>query len=176
MSGSPLSSYFDYKGAANAPMPSNSYDYKPDPGIFGGSAPNSGSAYSPTPGGFNADEWLKDKNPYAYKPKSFLDKFTDALNQGADNARKFNQQQQEKDKEKSIATPSSMSGGNVQQLTDNFTALFPQTFSPFTVAGVQGEPGIGGKLLSAAAPLLGMIPGVGPVLAAGASVGSSLLG
>jgi hypothetical protein len=176
MAGSSLNSYFDYKGAANAPMPSNPYDYKPSPSVFGGSVPGSGSAYSPTPGGFNADEWLKDKNPYEYKPKSFLDKFTDALNQGSDNARKFNQQQQEKDKERSIATSSSMGGGNVQQLTDNFTALYPQTFSPFTVEGMKGEPGIGGKLLSAAAPLLGMIPGVGPVLAAGASMGSSFLG
>jgi hypothetical protein len=175
MAGSTLNSYFDYKGAANAPMPSNPYDYKPDPGVFGGSVPGSGSSYSPTPGGFNADEWLKGKDPYSYKPKSFLDKFASALTEGADNARKFNQQQ-EKDKERAIATPSSMGGGNVQQLTDNFTALYPQTFSPFTVAGVQGEPGFGGKLLSAAAPLLGMIPGVGPALAAGASMGSSFLG
>jgi hypothetical protein len=156
-------------------MPSNPYDYKPTPGVFGGAVPGSGSAYSPTPGGFNADEFLKDKNPYAYKPKSFLDKFTNALYEGADNARRFNQQQ-EKDKERSIATSSSMGGGNVQQLTDNFTALYPQTFSPFTVAGVQGTPGVGGKILSAAAPLLGLIPGVGPALAAGASIGSSFLG
>jgi hypothetical protein len=169
MAGSTLSSFFDYSGAGNP------YTYKPDPGIFGGAAPGGGSSYSPTPGGFRADEFLEDKDPYAYKPKSFLDKFTSALTEGAGNARKFNQQQ-EKEKERSLATPSSMGGGNVQQLTDNFTALYPQTFSPFTVAGVQGEPGFGGKLLSAAAPLLGMIPGVGPALAAGASMGSSFLG
>jgi hypothetical protein len=169
MAGSTLSSFFDYAGGANP------YTYKPDSGIFGGATPGGGSAYSPTPGGFSADEFLKDKDPYAYKPKSFLDKFTNALTEGAGNARKFNQQQ-EKEKERAIATPSSMGGGSVQQLTDNFTALYPQTFSPFTVAGVQGEPGIGGKILSAAAPLLGMIPGVGPALAAGASLGSSFLG
>ena len=169
MAGSTLSSFFDYAGGANP------YTYKPDPGIFGGAAPGGGSSYSPTPGGFRADEFLEDKDPYSYKPKSFLDKFASALTEGAGNARKFNQQQ-EKEKERSIATPSSMGGGNVQQLTDNFTALYPQTFSPFTVAGVQGEPGIGGKILSAAAPLLGMIPGVGPVLAPIASMGSSFLG
>ena len=166
MAGSTLNSYFDYTGAANAPMPSNPYDYKPSPDIF------------------DTDKWAKEKNPYAYEPeagetkgKSFLDKFTNALYQGADNASKFNQrqQQQEKEKERAIATPSSMGGGNVQQLTDNFTALYPQTFSPFTVAGVQGEPGFGGKLLSAAAPLLGMIPGAGPFLAAGAKMGSAFL-
>jgi hypothetical protein len=175
MAGSTLNSYFDYKGAANAPMPSNPYDYKPDPGIFGGAAPGGGSSYSPTPGGFSADEFLKDKDPYSYKPKSFLDKFVGALNEGANNARRFNQQQ-EKEKERAIATSSSMGGGNVQKLTDNFTALYPQTFSPFTVEGMKGEPGIGGKLLSAAAPLLAMIPGAGPFLAAGASMGSSFLG
>ena len=169
MAGSTLSSFFDYSGSANP------YTYKPDSGIFGGAAPGGGSSYSPTPGGFSADEFLKDKDPYSYKPKSFLDKFASALTEGAGNARKFNQQQ-EKEKERSIATPSSMGGGNVQQLTDNFTALYPQTFSPFTVAGVQGEPGIGGKILSAAAPLLGMIPGVGPILAPIASMGSSFLG
>lgn len=164
MAGSTLNSYFDYTGAANAPMPSNPYDYKVSPDIF------------------DTDKWAKEKNPYAYEPeagetkgKSFLDKFTNALYQGADNASKFNQQQQEKEKERAIATPSSMGGGNVQQLTDNFTALYPQTFSPFTVAGVQGEPGFGGKLLSAAAPLLGMIPGAGPFLAAGAKMGSAFL-
>jgi hypothetical protein len=170
MAGSTLNSYFDYAGGANP------YTYKPDPGIFGGAAPGGGSSYSPTPGGFSADEFLKDKDPYAYKPKSFLDKFTSALTEGANNASKFNQQQQEKEKERAIATSSSMGGGNVQQLTDNFTALYPQTFSPFTVAGVQGEPGIGGKILSAAAPLLGMIPGAGPFLAAGAKMGSAFLG
>ena len=166
MAGSTLNSYFDYTGAANAPMPSNPYDYKPSPDIF------------------DTDKWAKEKNPYAYEPepgetkgKSFLDKFTNALYQGADNASKFNQQQQqEKEKERAFATPSSMGGGNVQQLTDNFTALYPQTFSPFTVAGVQGEPGIFGKVLSAAAPVLGMIPGAGPFLAAGAKMGSAFLG
>ena len=166
MAGSTLNSYFDYTGAANAPMFSNSYDYKLSPGIF------------------DTYKWAKEKNPSASEPeagetkgKSFLDKFTNALNQGADNASKFNQQQQqqEKEKERAFATPSSMGGGNVQQLTDNFTALYPQTFSPFTVAGVQGEPGFGGKLLSAAAPLLGMIPGAGPFLAAGAKMGSAFL-
>ena len=175
MSSSTLSSFFDYSGA------SNPYTYKPDSSVFGGGYDFS-KPVPDYPGKFEMPEWLKDKNPYAYEPgagetkgKSFLNKFTDALNQGADNARKFNQQQ-EKEKEKLIATPSSMGGGNVQQLTDNFTALYPQTFSPFTVAGVQGEPGFGGKLLSAAAPLLGMIPGAGPFLAAGASMGSSFLG
>ena len=171
MAGSTLSSFFDYAGSANP------YSYKPDPGIFGGATPGGGSSYSPTPGGFNADEWLKDKDTYSYRPdsKSFLDKFVGALDQGAKNAKYFNQQQ-EKEKEKTIATSSSVGGGNVQKLTDNFTALYPQTFSPFTVAGVQGEPGIGGKILSAAAPLLGMIPGVGPILAPVASMGASFLG
>jgi hypothetical protein len=165
MAGSTLNSYFDYAGAANAPMPSNPYDYEPSPNIF------------------DTDKWAPEKNPFADEPeagetkgKSFLDKFTNALYEGADNASKFKQQQQEKEKERALATPSSMGGGNVQQLTDNFTALYPQTFSPFTVAGVQGEPGFGGKLLSAAAPLLGMIPGAGPFLAAGAKMGSAFLG
>ena len=71
MAGSTLSSFFDYAGSANP------YSYKPDPGIFGGATPGGGSSYSPTPGGFNADEWLKDKDTYSYRPdsKSFLDKF-----------------------------------------------------------------------------------------------------
>ena len=175
MSSSTLSSFFDYAGGANP------YTYKPGPSVSGGGYDFS-KPVPDYPGKFEMPEWLKDKNPYAYEPgsgeskgKSFLDKFTNALYEGAGNARKFNQQQ-EKDKERSIATPSSMGGGSVQQLTDNFTALYPQTFSPFTVAGVQGTPGIGGKILSAAAPLLGMIPGVGPALAAGASIGSSVLG
>jgi hypothetical protein len=168
MAGNTISSFFDYAGSANP------YDYKPNPDIFGGSAPGGGSAYSPAPGGFRADDWLKDKDPYAYKPKSFLDKFVSALDEGANNASRF-KQQQEKEKERAIATSSSMGGGSAQQLTDNFTALYPQTFSPFTVAGVQGEPGIGGQILSAAAPVLGMIPGAGPFLAAGAKMGSAFL-
>ena len=171
MAGSTLSSFFDYAGGANP------YTYKPDPGIFGGTAPGGGSAYSPTPGGFRADEFLKDKDPYAYKPDSkiFLNKFASALDKYS-NKSVNSSNQQEKEKERAIATPSSIGGGNIQKLTENFTALYGPTFSPFTVAGVQGEPGIGGKILSAAAPLLGMIPGVGPALAAGASIGSSFLG
>jgi hypothetical protein len=177
MAGSTLNSFFNDSGA------SNPYSYKPDSSVFGGSTYDYSKPVSSNfEGGYEEPEWLKGKNPYAYEPgsgeskgKSFLDKFTNALYEGAGNARKFNQQQ-EKDKERSIATPSSMGGGSVQQLTDNFTALYPQTFSPFTVAGVQGEPGIGGKILSAATPLLGLIPGVGPALAAGANIGASFLG
>lgn len=178
MAGSTLSSFFDYAGGANP------YTYKPDPGIFGGTAPGGGSAYSPTPGGFNADEWLKDKNPYAYEPsagetkgKSFLDKFVAALNQGADNVSKLGQQQEkEKEKEKSPFGNTGNRGFGVQKLTENFTGVFHDPSPLAQMAGVPGEPGFGGKLLSAAAPLLGMIPGVGPVLAPIASMGSSFLG
>jgi hypothetical protein len=177
MAGSTLNSYFDYKGAANAPMPSNPYDYKPDPGIFGGAAPGGGSSYSPTPGGFRADEFLEDKNPYSYKPKSFLDKFVSALDQGANNAKYFKQQQQqEKEKEKSLFGNTANRGFGAQKLTENLTGIFQDPSPLAQMAGVPGEPGIGGQILSAASPLLSMIPGVGPALAVGAKMGSSFLG
>lgn len=166
MPGSTLNSYFDYSGSANP------YTYKLDPSVFGGSTPGGGSSYSPTPGGFNADDWLKNKDPYAYEPgagetkgKSFLDKFAGALDKYSNKSVNPGSQQ-EKEKERAIATPSSIGGGNIQKLTDNFTALYPQTFSPFTVEGMKGEKGVLGSILSpVAAAATSLIPGVGPLLA-----------
>jgi hypothetical protein len=174
MSSSTLSSFFDYAGGANP------YTYKPDPSVSGGGYDFSKSIPD-YPGKFEMPEWLKDKNPYAYEPgtgetkgKSFLDKFAGALDKYSNKSVNPGSQQ-EKEKERAIATPSSIGGGNIQKLTDNFTALYPQTFSPFTVAGVEGRKGVLGSILAPiASAATSLIPGVGPLLApiAGAAVSS----
>ena len=122
--------------------------------------------------------WEKHVNHLEYV---WVDEGIDSLNKFAGALDKYSNKsvnpgsQQEKEKERTIATPSSIGGGNIQKLTDNFTALYPQTFSPFTVAGVQGEKGVLGSIFGpVAAAATSLIPGVGPILApiAGAAVSS----
>lgn len=68
-----------------------------------------------------------------------------------------------------------VAGGNVQQLTDSVSALFPTTFSPFTVAGVPGKGSPLGAIGQAVGMLgtgIGIFGPLGPAI--GGLVGSGL--
>jgi hypothetical protein len=60
---------------------------------------------------------------------------------------------------------SSIGGGGVQQQGD-LTFVYPQTFSPFTIAGTPGSRGFGSAIGGALGAAAAMIPGMGPGIAA----------
>ena len=74
---------------------------------------------------------------------------------------------------------SSIGGGGVQQMGDSMFAVYPNTFSPFTIAGTQGSKGSGSAIGGALGSLaVAAIPGIGPGLAAalpgiGAGIGGA---
>lgn len=62
--------------------------------------------------------------------------------------------------------------GSAGKVLDNLGVVFPSQHAPMFIPGVQGEQGLFGKIAGAAAPLVSLLPGAGPLIGAGLSAAS----